>query len=107
MDIDGIEVNKDGIEDYLEDIAGAMLDGEESGSVQITVDIDLSLVISAQSGRLAMGEVVLESLDILDLYETCNFATDGNDVIFDAELDLPDTVMKAIKESIIEMAGES
>ena len=106
FEIDGTEIDKDGIEDYLEDIVGAMLDGAESGSIQIPVEIEISLDITAQSGSLAMGEATVESMAILDVYESCSFATDGKDVIFDEEIELPNAAMKAVKEEIIRMTGE-
>ena len=100
FEIEGAEVSKDGIEDYLEDIAGAMLDGAESGSLQIPVEIEITLDITAQSGSLAMGEVTVDSMDILDVYESCSFATDGKNVIFDTEIEMPETAMKAVKAEI-------
>lgn len=106
FEIEGADVDKNGIEDFLEDIAGAMLDGAESGSLQIPVEIEISLDITAQSGSLAMGEATVESMAILDVYESCSFATDGKDVIFDEEIELPNAAMKAVKEEIIRMTGE-
>ena len=50
-----------------------------------------------------MGEITIDGYDLLNFYETCNFATDGNDVIFDEELLLPDAALKVIKAEIIRM----
>ena len=66
-------------------------------------EFSLDLSLAAQSGRLAMGEITIDGYDLLNFYETCNFATDGNDVIFDEELLLPDAALKVIKAEIIRM----
>ncbi|MBP3210626.1 MAG: hypothetical protein J6M64_12095 [Oscillospiraceae bacterium] len=100
FEIEGSDVDKNGIEDYLEDVAGAMLGGAESGSLQIPVEVEISVDITAQAGALAMGEVTVDSMDILDVYESCSFATDGKNVIFDEEIEMPETAMKAVKAEI-------
>lgn len=103
FEIDGTDNDKDGIEDYLEDIVGAMLDGAESGTIDIPAEFSLDLSLAAQSGRLAMGEITIDGYDLLNFYESCNFATDGNDVIFDEVLLLPDAALEEIKAEIIRM----
>lgn len=103
IEIESTEVDKNEIEDYLEDIAGAMLDGADQGTLQIQVPIDITLEIIAKSGNLAMGEITVECMHILDLYENCNFATDGKGVLFDEDFDIPGMALQAVKEAVIEM----
>lgn len=91
----------------IEEMAGEMLDGAESGIQSVSVIYDISLDISAKSGMLAMGSVVIESLDLLDVYLECNFAADGSDVIFDEDLELTEPAKAAVKKEIISMVSHS
>lgn len=99
FEIDGTLVETSDIEDYLDDLASAMMDGAEKGEIQVPVEYTIDLNITAQSGSLAMGEVTVDN--VLGLFEMCNFATDCKDVIFDDEMDTPK--MAEIKAEIIRM----
>ena len=87
----------------IEEMAGEMLDGAESGVLPVPVVYDISLDIAARSGMLAMGSVTVESMDLLDIYLECNFAADGSDVIFDEDLELTASAKAAVKKEIISM----
>ena len=99
FEIDGTPVETSDIEDYLDDLASAIMDGAEKGEIQVPVEYTIDLTVTAQSGCLAMGEVTVDN--VLGLFEMCNFATDGEDVIFDGEMDTPR--MAEIKSEIIRM----
>ena len=88
--LDGNPVDLEDIVDEIniEEMAGEMLDGAESGVLPVPVVYDISVDITARSGMLAMGSVTVESMDLLDIYLECNFAADGSDVIFDKDLEL-------------------
>ena len=61
------EIVKGENEINIEEMAGEMLDGAESGVLPVPVVYDISLDIAAKSGMLAMGSVVVESMDLLDV----------------------------------------
>ncbi len=103
--LDGNPVDLEDIVDEIniEEMAGEMLDGAESGVLAVPVVYDISLDIAARSGMLAMGSVTVESMDLLDIYLECNFAADGSDVIFDEDLKLTASAKAAVKKEIISM----
>lgn len=105
--VDGESVALSDLKDdsAIEDIVGLMLEGTEFGEKEIEVPIDIDVTVTAQNGNLAMGEVTISCSDILNIYESCNFATDGKEVIFDEELELSDKVICAVKSAIIELVG--
>ena len=107
--LDGNPVDLEDIVDEIniEEMAGEMLDGAESGVLPVPVVYDFSLDIAARSGMLAMGSVTVESMDLLDIYLECNFAADGSDVIFDEDLELTASAKAAVKKEIIAMVGRS
>ena len=107
--LDGNPVDLEDIVDEIniEEMAGEMLDGAESGVLPVPVVYDISLDIAAKSGMLAIGSVVVESMDLLDVCLECNFAADGSDVIFDEDLELTASAMAAVKKEIIAMVGRS
>ena len=107
--LDGNPVDLEDIADEIniEEMAGEMLDGAESGVLAVPVVYDISLDIAARSGMLAMGYVTVESLDLLDIYLECNFAADGSDVIFDEDLELTASAKAAVKKEIISMVRRS
>ena len=107
--LDGNPVDLEDIADEIkiEEMAGEMLDGAESGVLPVPVVYDISVDITARSGMLAMGSVTVESMDLLDIYLECDFAADGSDVIFDEDLELTASAMAAVKKEIIAMVGRS
>ena len=107
--LDGNPVDLEDIVDEIniEEMAGEMLDGAESGVLPVPVVYDISLDIAAKSGMLAIGSVVVESMDLLDVCLECNFAADGSDVIFDEDLELTASAKAAVKKEIIAMVGRS
>ena len=107
--LDGNPVDLEDIVDEIniEEMAGEMLDGAESGVLPVPVVYDISVDITARSGMLVMGSVTVESMDLLDIYLECNFAADGSDVIFDEDLELNASAMVAVKKEIIAMVGRS
>ena len=107
--LDGKPVDLEDIVDEIniEEMAGEMLDGAESGILPVPVEYDISLDITARSGMLAMGSVVIESMDLLDVCLECNFASDGSNVIFDEGLELTEPVKAAVKKEIISIVSRS
>ena len=103
--LDGNPVDLEDIVDEIniEEMAGEMLDGAESGVLPVPVVYDISVDITARSGMLVMGSVTVESMDLLDIYLECNFAADGSDVIFDEDLELTASAKAAVKKEIISM----
>ena len=91
----------------IEEMAGEMLDGAESGVLAVPVVYDISLDIAARSDMLAMGSVTVESMDLLDVYLECDFAADGSDVIFNEDLELTEPVKAAVKKEIISIVSRS
>ena len=107
MDGNPVDLEDNVDEINIEEMAGEMLDGAESGVLPVPVVYDISLDIAAKSGMLAMGSVVVESMDLLDVCLECNFAADGSDVIFDEDLKLTASAKAAVKKEIIAMVGRS
>ena len=107
--LDGKPVDLEDIVDEIniEEMAGEMLDGAESGVLAVPVVYDISLDIAARSGMLAMGSVTVESMDLLDVYLECDFAADGSDVIFNEDLELTEPVKAAVKKEIISIVSRS
>lgn len=107
--LDGNSVDLEDIVDEIniEEMAGEMLDGAESGVLPVPVVYDISVDITARSGMLAMGSVTVESMDLLDIYLECNFAADGSDVIFDEDLELTASAKAAVKKEIISIVSRS
>ena len=83
-----------------------MLDGADEGVIDYPVEYHIQLDVTARSGKLAMGDVIIETYTTPDVYVNCAFAADGSDVIFDDAADLPESAEQTVKQKIIRMILE-
>jgi len=91
----------------FDDVVERLLDGAEEGTADYQVEYIIQLDLKACSGKLAIGNVIIDTHSAPDVFVNCAFASDGKDVIFDDAGDLPESAAPEVKQEIIRMVSEA
>ena len=90
----------------FDDVVERLLDGAAEGTVDYPVEYHIQLDLKSRSGKLAMGDVIIDTHSAPDVFISCAFASDGRDVIFDDAGDLSVSAAPAVKQEMIRMLSE-
>ena len=103
--VDGVKVDiHDALDrEELEDAVGKMLDGEISGTIEKTIEYQVTVDVVNIEENLICGDVTVSS-DFI--FFGSFFSTDGSNVVFSEDIALQGESLDVIKATIIELLDE-